>query len=309
LFSRIILSLDGSEVSEQAVPITISLANALSLPVTLVEVVYQYSASTGTSSQVLPIPGIYLRLENEARDHLGKIATRIREQGVESVQEIMRRGDAAAEIIAEADQGQADLIVMATHGRSGVSRWTLGSVCDRVVRHSESPVLAIRAQGDEAGGPPAGDISRIVVPLDGSGLGEQILPPVTDLARALNVPVALIRVGEMADLYEGYWPDDADEARKLDEAATAYLTHHVARLSALGVESVESTVLHGRNAEKILSFAAEQAGTLVAMTTHGRSGISRWALGGVADRVIRHHSGYTMVLKALPVEEPEEVEI
>ena len=133
MFSRIVLSLDGSDVSEQAIPITIGLAKALSLPITLVEVVYQYPASTGNSTQLLPIPDIYLRLENEAREHLAKTAIKIRRQGVESVQETLRRGDAAAEIIAEADQGETDLIVMATHGRSGVSRWTLGSVCDRVV--------------------------------------------------------------------------------------------------------------------------------------------------------------------------------
>ncbi|NQW18432.1 MAG: universal stress protein [Chloroflexi bacterium] len=303
MFSRIVLSLDGSDISEQAIPITISLAKALSLPVTLVEVANKRSSSAIDPTRLLPVPGIQKNLEGEAANYLAETANSFRDQGVQSVREALRSGDVAGEIMKEADEGESALIVMATHGRAGVSRWTLGSVCDRIIRHSESPVLAIRAHSEEGAESPPSDVTRLVVPLDGSELGEQILPVVTDLARSLNVPVALIQVGEVADLNKGYWPDDADDARKLDEDAKAYLEHQAARLSALGVISVEVVMLHGDKADKILSFAAEKTGTLLAMTTHGRSGVARWALGGVADRVIRHSECPTLVIRAKIAEE------
>jgi nucleotide-binding universal stress UspA family protein len=137
-------------------------------------------------------------------------------------------------------------------------------------------------------------LSHILVPLDGSPLAESVLPQVVELANLRKAEVALVRVA-LAHTFPGANPADA-QVRAV-ESAQRYLTKIEANLAAQGI-AAQSVVRYGHAAEEILDHARTGAIDLIAMSTHGRSGIRRWALGSVAETVARRAPVPVMLLHA-----------
>ena len=144
--------------------------------------------------------------------------------------------------------------------------------------------------------------SRILVPLDGSDLAEQVLPHVVQLSTALGLAVALVRVTPTEESYSRYLEYSVGAFQHLsldpDEEAPAYLEKVAECLSQQGVESVQKKLLYGDPAAKIIDLAQKTPSTMVTMTTHGRSGFGCWFLGSVADRVVRHSEFPVLVIRA-----------
>ena len=216
-------------------------------------------------------------------------------------------GEPADHIRLRALDVDADLIVMTTHGRTGISRFWLGSVADAVVRHSPVPVLLLRpaksARGRTAARHP---FKRILVTLDGSALAADALGPAIDLAQATGATLVLLRVVLPAPLMTAYDPATpfAYQPMIVDEAATAGLAADAKRdVEALasrlhdetGLDVSADVVVDARVAEAIVHFAATHDVDVIAMTTHGR-GATRWLLGSVADKVLRS-SGLPVLLR------------
>ncbi len=190
-------------------------------------------------------------------------------------------GTAAEHIVLESEKVEDTLIVISTHGRSGAGRWVMGSVTDKVLHAVKTPLMIIRAEGNDAA--LDGTMGHIIVPLDGSALAETILPHAVALAKGLDAKVCLVRAVSDDS-------SDDDERAQLDRLAEG--------IRAEGVASVERVLLHGDPATAIVDLSHEFPDALVAMTTHGRSGMGRWLMGSVADRVVRHSAGPVMVLRA-----------
>jgi nucleotide-binding universal stress UspA family protein len=188
------------------------------------------------------------------------------------------------------------MIVMTTYGRGGAGIAGLGSVADRVARHATVPTLVIRG-GERGVAPPVG---RIVVPLDGSNLSELALPHAMDLADVLGVPVALVRVLDTAVLGEAARLGNYAATRYVEaidtvrSAASAYLTRHEQTVRDRDI-AVSSQLIEGSPANELLGAIRE--GDLVVMTTHGRSGFSRWLLGSVADKIVRYGAGPVLLVR------------
>ena len=200
------------------------------------------------------------------------------------------RGDAAEGILRRMGELNPELVVLGTHGRSGVERWVRGSVAERVLRHATAPLLLCnpRALAGGALGP-----KRILVPLDGSPLADEILPLVTSIARTFGAEVVLLRVEPltMGEL------ETAVPVLRWDPALVlGSLLPQEERLRAAGL-TVHRRASYGIEAAEILR-AAEDA-DLVAMSTHGRAGASRWLLGSVAEQVLRHCSRPLLVRRAV----------
>jgi nucleotide-binding universal stress UspA family protein len=214
-------------------------------------------------------------------------------------------GDPHKQIVSYAQEENFDLIVMATHGESGIKRRLLGSTADKVVRGTNQPVLLIRAKSDVA--VPGQDmLNRILVPLDGSKLSEVILPYVRELVMGVagneRTEVTLIQIisptyyvpaGEAAPRV-AYTEEELSQLR---EIALDYLKQQASALYDSGI-NVKYEVPIGNDAEKIVEFADEIKANLVAMSTHGLSGFSRLFLGSVADYVL--HRGNTPLLLVKP---------
>jgi nucleotide-binding universal stress UspA family protein len=220
-----------------------------------------------------------LQAVRQAGGYLEQTAAYLRSRGVGRVLVRVWYGDADQAIANAATREQANMIGMSTHGRSGLDWLRFGSVAERVVRRAPVPVLLVR-------GSPAwdeGGIGRILVPLDGSELSEAVLPVVAGLAGPFDLAIQLLHVVEQPSPAPGRGAGGKSAA---EAEAEAYLTAVAARLEARGLR-VGATARAGMPAEVIPAVAAETKCGLVAMSTHGRSGLERLFMGSVTERVLR----------------------
>ena len=145
MFQRILVPLDGSEHSKQALPFAVDLARQSGGTIVLAQAVHTSFAALPDS--YMATPDIYEQMMTQARSeavaNLQAVADELAAQGVK-VETVVLEGEPATEIIDYEDQGQIDLVVMSTHGRSGLTRFVYGSVAERVLRHGTKPVLLIR---------------------------------------------------------------------------------------------------------------------------------------------------------------------
>ena len=211
----------------------------------------------------------------------------------------MLEGDAAEAIITEADRQPGTLIVMATHGRSGLGRWLLGSVTDKVVRHANHPTLVIRAREDADGTPAV--IGEVILPLDGSLTAEAAVPHAVEMSKMLGVGISLVRAvspAAHADAFAEYMPDGyAQMVEEAREDAEKYLDGVATRIRDQGISAVRTEASIGNAASTIVDLTQAADDPLVVMATHGRSGVGRWVLGSVTDRVVRHGYGPVLVVR------------
>ena len=209
-------------------------------------------------------------------------------------------GNPSEHIINESSRETDTLVAMSTHGRSGINRWVMGSVTDKVLHGVNVPLLILRSQ---EGNPPASiEAKNIILPLDGSALSEQVLPHAVSLAKALGASVTLVRATDipsyvaMGEDYPASMYDDLIQEATVE--AAEYLKRMSQQLSNGGVGESQSYVRQGEAAGTILDLADDSPSTLIAMCTHGRSGVGRWALGSVTDRVVRHSNRPVLVIRA-----------
>lgn len=219
-----------------------------------------------------------------------------------SVKYSVETGKPEEVIIDKAGQHKGTFIAMATHGRSGMSRWLLGSVTEKVLRASTCPILIVRA-GE--GGKTESEVKfeSMVVPLDTSSAAESVLPEVIDLAKGLNLRVIITHAySTPLSAYYGaddiYIADYRDLAAQLKDEARMYLEAKVDQLKGKGLEKVSSLLLEGEAAEEIIALARREPNSLVAMGTHGYSGVKRWVLGSVTEKVVRHCDDPVLVIRA-----------
>jgi nucleotide-binding universal stress UspA family protein len=207
----------------------------------------------------------------------------------------------AADVIVDRASGDAGtLIAMATHGRSGAQRWLLGSVAQKVLQASTNPLFLIRPREETL----AHDarLNTLILPLDGSHLAEKIFPHVIYLANRLRLEVVLIRTYSLPTtgyfLATGVSPPAIGElGERIKAEATDYLQAKVEELQAEGIEKVSFVAVAGKGPEEIIDLARKTANNIVAMSTHGRSGIGRWVLGSVTDRVVCYSGDPVLVIR------------
>jgi nucleotide-binding universal stress UspA family protein len=203
--------------------------------------------------------------------------------------------------MAAAEKGT--LIMMATHGRSGLNRFFLGSVTEKVLRATSSPLLVVRAKEGAVDGGEA-VFKSLVVPLDGSELAESVMPSVVALAKQLDLEVILFRAYAVPygayTAGEGFYDPVNLEGflARLREETIDYLENKTAELKRKGIEKVSYLAKEGLSADEIISFGRESPDHLIAMCTHGYSGVKRWVLGSVTEAVVRHAGDPVLVLRA-----------
>lgn len=299
MYSKILVPLDGSPIAEKVLPFVRSVVKAADLPVELLHVVDPDVASIYEDPQYgRYVDVVEAELQNKSLDYLKKIAATFPKPATASC--TVRMGKAYDTIIADAAAQPDTLIAMATHGRAGVHRWLLGSVAERVLRHASNPLLLVRASVEaRADGAP---LKTVIVPLDGSPLAEKVLPHVTGIAKAMDLEVVLVRAYalplaylEDRDFYSPY-PDKLLKGFK--EEARQYLEEKAAQLKKEGLKRISSVALEGDSADQIIAIAKKTADALVAMCTHGRSGLGRLVLGSIADRVVRHSGDPVLLIRA-----------
>ncbi|HLI89402.1 MAG TPA: universal stress protein [Ktedonobacteraceae bacterium] len=308
MFNRVLVPLDGSELSEQALPIAARIARASHSSLLLLRVVSTLS-EVGIAARE---PSVLLQeiLEADlavASAYLARIAGTKELAGIQTGIAVFS-GQPASYILDVAEEQHCDLIVMNSHGATGIARWAMGSVTRKVVRHSSIPILVLRAKSAQPQESAPGSVHpvRALVALDGSTFAEAALLPAAHLVRALSAPAPgalhLIRLVKPLTFEEElFYQDYADALHARQEAvreAGNYMQALTERISseeglARGV-NVSWSVEEGNDVAQALITIAEsgkgiatrEASDLIALTTHGRSGLERWLMGSVTERVL-----------------------
>ena len=203
-------------------------------------------------------------------------------------------------ILDAVDRHHADLIVMSTHGRSGVGRMVYGSVTDQVLHRATVPVMVVPSIVDQ---PWSSDRPlSALVSLDGSELAEEALEAIQTLTTTGEAQLTLLRVVE-PPTYPGYGDGYAyvpfDEEADVATAAKTYLEQQVSLLRGRGWQ-VHGEVTVGHPAGAIAAIAREQHADLVVMATHGHGGLSRLLLGSTATAVLRQTTVPLLLMRPRP---------
>ncbi len=268
-YKTLLAPLDGSELAEKTLVPLRELASRLALKVDLLYVAHP------DQPELVPMYEAYIQHEAEK---LADSAKNIKARG-----EVVG-GYAADAILRYAGMNSIDLIMLASHGRSGIREAVLGSVARRVLAAANIPVWLVRASRENAG-----RLRRVLVPLDGSLTAEAVLPHVSALApKRSGIEVILFRVSEPPVVLN----PSRDWLRLIEEhlidagkVAEEYLARVGEGLAREGVK-VSTDVAVGEAAEQIARYAGDNRIDLVAIASHGHSGINRWTYGNVARRVI-----------------------
>lgn len=288
MYERILVPLDGSSAAEIVLPHVEGIAAKFGAEIILVSVL---EPAEDERDQLY-------------RYYLERIAKQVQRQlkswgakeGILVKGEILM-GKPAGEIVRYADENNVNLITMTSYGRSGRSPWFMGNVAAKVLRTTGKPVLLIRAPADKAMLKRKSLIKRILVPLDGSAVGETAIPYVETLGQVLGSELVLFQVVKppvpigieaptMSTIYE-------EELERTRASAVVYLDRVGKKLQEKGL-STSSAINLGPPADQIIDYAETNAVDLIAMSTHGRSGIGRWVFGSVTDKVV--HAGNIAVL-------------
>lgn len=289
-FNKILVPLDGSELAEAALAPALAFAEALSAHIVLLRVVVPLTIKLD--------PGLYQRIidsgKNDAEVYLNSIQSRSSFSSIHLKAEIVV-GKAAESIINYAQENEIDLIMMSSHGRSGIGRWVYGSVADKVLHQAACAIAIIHPQVEIE---PFVN-KRILVPLDGSLQAEKALRPALNLAKALSAELILLRVTIMplipVEPVVG-WPGFDSVMYATEQEARAYLQRVWESLTNDFVQ-INMHVTTEPVAESIIDTADNLQVDLIVMSSHGRSGMSRWVFGSVTEKTLRGAHCATLVIR------------
>lgn len=300
MVATIVVPLDGSKLSERALPYARGLARREGTDVVFVSAVEIPVEFTPVPAAGLAIGGEIDEWVAARKTYLESVAATFPNVRASYVVTI----GAPADVVIEALAKQSNpLLVMASHGRSGLSRLFAGSVASRILGEVHNPVLLIRANLPDV---PAGatvPFKKALVPLDGSEFGERVLTDALNaiddaelalhLLRIVDIPVmTMAAAGDpAAGMNYGLVSEYLDATR---DEAEAYLTTLAERLSADG-RSVTTEIRDGDVAHEIVDSAQKHNADVIAMSTHGRGGLGRLIFGSVAEKVL-HNAKHPLLL-------------
>jgi nucleotide-binding universal stress UspA family protein len=308
MYTRILVPLDGSTRAERAIPVAARIARATNGTIVLVQVVtipFSYSPYLGTSTYADETIEADL---NAIERYLDTLANSEPLAGIKTTT-IAIFGSPAPEILSTAKADNIDLIVMTSRGKTGLKRWMLGSVAQKLARSSSMPVLVLHEEGPLPVRPHLDRPLRVLVPLDGSALAKAALEPAAQLVAALSAPAQgslhLMRVVKPPTAEELRAAGDLESIERLKEnkqhKAKTYLNSIVAQLresplAHLNLSFTWSVAVDHDVAHTIIQMAengedAQGAGVfgrcdLIAIATHGRGGLHHWILGSITERVL-----------------------
>ncbi len=285
-----LVPLDGSELAETALARALALAEALLADIVLLRVAVPLSINLD--------PDLYQRLffsgQNDAKVDLNSIQSRPLFSSIQLKAETVV-GKAAESIINYAQENEIDLIVMSSHGRSGINHWVYGSVVDKVLHQTAIAIAIIYPQVETE----LFAQKRLLVPLGGSMQAEQALGPALRLAQAVSAELVLRRVTIMPLNPVGPvvgWPGSEAVMNENEQEARAYL-QRVQESLASGRIQIHTQITASSVAESIIDIADRLQVDLIVMSSHGRSGISRWVFGSVAEKTLRGAHCATLVIR------------
>src|ERR1700737_1279458 len=290
MYKVIMVPTDGSGFHREAIRVALRIAERTDAKIRLVRVLATGSFfGMAAAAESTAIAAEVVKSERDrALSELYALAAECRTASNADISVDLHAGPVAEVLASYARRNEADLIVISTHGRSGIARLSLGSVTDSLIRHTPIPVLVVKPPTSYLNPQVNEGFKRIVVPLDGSTLAEQILPRVLTLAKLEEADITLLNVlvphsysqKEIVDPSLPWWDKDISVAQ-------TYLFRIAGKLRRNGVLVTTEIVIGEHVARAPADFASREKADLIAIATHGRGGVARMLRGSVADTVMR----------------------
>lgn len=310
MINHILVPMDGSSLAECVLPHAVAIARAFEARVTLLQVLDQVDVTT----RAQPVDPLNWHIKKaEAGSYLSGLATRLEEQGL-LVEHVLLEGQAAEQIIEFAHTHNVGLLVLSSHGRSGLSGWNVSSTVQKVIMGARISVMIIRAYQLESADLSGPAYERLMVPLDCSQRAECALPFATGLARFYGSRLILAHVVKEPDLPRQTPPSPEDvelvdrlKARNREEAS-----RQLEQLQARLPEHIETRLVDSNSVAAMLHELAEKERIdLVVMCAHGQAGRTRWPYGSVAISFIAYGTTPLLIVQDLPADqiEPTEAEL
>jgi nucleotide-binding universal stress UspA family protein len=289
-YQRILLPLDGSELAERALAPAQTICQAMNCDLHLLRVV------SGLAFDLDPLfHQRCLDADVEAAWHYLNALKKQNTTFLPAIANVIT-GSPPKVIIDYAAQHAVDLIILSSHGATGFSRWVYGNVTSKITRQAPCDSLIVRTTASAV---KPFSTQRLMVPLDGSKLAEKALEPAVALASYLELNILLFRVSPLitpefepigcGSLYDGL------EAQARKEAGT-YLSQLQSSLGNSGL-SIQAASVTGHDAKAIVDYAGNHDVDLIIMSSHGATGIGRWLIGNVTEKVLRKANCSTLVVR------------
>ena len=308
MYKVIMVPTDGSGFDREAIRVALRIAERSDAKVRLVRVlaIGSYFGMAAAADGTAIAAEVVNSERDRALSELYALAAECRSASKAEITVDLHAGPIGDVLQGYAQRHEVDLIVISTHGRSGIARLSLGSVTDSLIRHTTIPVLVVKAPTSYLNPQVNEAFERIVVPLDGSTLAEQILPRVLELAKLEEAEITLLNVliprsysqKEIVDPTLPWWEKDIARAQ-------SYLFRIAGRLRRNGVAVTTDIVIGENVASAIGDFASRQKADLIAIATHGRGGLARMIRGSVADAIMHSARMSMLVFKPDRVAEKE----
>jgi len=308
MYKVIMVPTDGSGFDREAIRVALRIAEQSNAKVRLVRVLAtgSYFGMAATAEGTAIAAEVVHSERDRALSELYALAAECRATSKTAISVDLHAGPIGDVLQGYARRNEVDLIVISTHGRSGISRLSLGSVTDSLIRHTTIPVLVVKPPTSYLNPQVIEAFKRIVVPLDGSTLAEQILPRVLELAKLEDAEITLLNVlipqsysqKEIVDPSLPWWDKDISHAQ-------SYLFRIAGRLRRNRVAVTTDIVIGENVATAIGDFASREKADLIAIATHGRGGLARMIRGSVADAIMHSARMSMLVFKPDHVAEKE----
>jgi len=290
MWNKILVPLDGSDLAELALPYAEELANAFKSEIILLHV------SEPSEDRYRHMHELYVK----------EVTDRIKGR-FKKVTPVVVSGKPADEIISYADKNKVGIIIMTSHGRSGVLSWATGSIASKLLQGAAAPLLLVRAAKPKREVTRQVLLNRILLPLDGSEAGEAAVGYIAEMMSRLESEVTLFGVvssGQHIRSVGGldYINYSEEQLEMFKKEAEEYLDGVYRRLKRRkGTVEVVLKVgdKSGDVGQEILKFAEEKGVSLIAISSHGHSGIEKWVFGSIANKVVHNSRSPVLVVKEL----------
>ncbi len=304
MFKNILVPLDGSPLAESVLPHVAAIGKAFDSKVTLIRVL----SPEQRTDLVKPVDPLNWKITQvEAETYLNMIAMRLEKTGL-SVGTLVKEGPPGERIVEFALQDNIDLVVLSSHGSSGLTRWNVSSVTRKIIQNSRRSTMVVRAYAETSSNLEDFHYRRILVPLDGSLRAELVLPTAKTLARFHNAEIILTHIvykpemprrspltDEDLELIDHFVERNRQEAVKyLNQIETTLEVEHDIRL-----------IISDNVQTSLQDLAESEKADLVVMSAHGYSGSRRQPFGNVTTNYIEYGSSHLLVIQDFT---PEEVE-
>jgi nucleotide-binding universal stress UspA family protein len=310
MFQRILIPLDGSSLAECVLPHAVAVARPNNAEIMLLRVLDPVGAAT-RPRHVDPLD--WQIRKAEAESYLKGLAARFEAAGIKA-EMVVLEGNAAESVIESAQAHEVNLIILSSHGQSGISGWNVSSVVQKVIMRARTSVMIVRAYRPVTEAITEYRYQRILIPLDGSQRAECVLPYAMAIARYHNAKLLVAHVVEKPEMPRRTPPteEDIDLAARLVERNRVEISKYLEELKSHLEVQVEMLLLVGEHvAASLHDLVEERESDLVILSAHGYSGETKWPYGSTVTSFITYGTSSLLIWQDLPVDriEPTQAEI